>query len=172
MERTSIGKTVAVIGDARLSGRADQKTVVERLLSVSGEDAITVDRKHIGSWTGRLAVRLMLLSNEVPALIDSSGAFASRFRVLRMVQSFFGREDPDLESKLLGDLPGIMHWAQAGLERVRARGRFLQPASGAETVRQLEALGSPIRAFIEERCELQPGASVECGILFGYRSPP
>jgi hypothetical protein len=34
-----IGKTVAVIHDARLSGRADAQVIVERLLSISGEDA-------------------------------------------------------------------------------------------------------------------------------------
>ena len=38
-----IGRPLALISDARLSSRADSKIVVERLLSVSGEDSLTID---------------------------------------------------------------------------------------------------------------------------------
>src|SRR5262249_12290015 len=34
-----LGKTVALISDARISGRTDSSLVAERLLSISGEDA-------------------------------------------------------------------------------------------------------------------------------------
>ena len=40
-----LGKTVAVISDARLSHRTDTAIVVERLLAISGEDAVAIDRK-------------------------------------------------------------------------------------------------------------------------------
>jgi putative DNA primase/helicase len=46
-----LGKPLAVVSDARLSG-ANVHHVVERLLSVSGEDMITVDRKYRDQWTG------------------------------------------------------------------------------------------------------------------------
>jgi putative DNA primase/helicase len=49
-----IGKGLAVIADARFNGR-DASTVVERLLSISGEDAQTINRKYREAWTGRLA---------------------------------------------------------------------------------------------------------------------
>ena len=49
-----LGKPVAVIDDARLSGRADAAAVTERLLTASGEGAITVDRKHLPPVTVRL----------------------------------------------------------------------------------------------------------------------
>jgi hypothetical protein len=41
-----IGKSAAIIGDARLGARNDVSQVVERLLSISGEDLQTIDRKH------------------------------------------------------------------------------------------------------------------------------
>ena len=41
-----IGKPLAIISDARLSGRADQQIIVERLLSITGEDGQTIDRKY------------------------------------------------------------------------------------------------------------------------------
>src|SRR5262249_45815776 len=55
-----IGKPLAVISDARLSTRADSKIVVERLLSISGEDSLTVDRKYKDPWTGRLPTRFVI----------------------------------------------------------------------------------------------------------------
>jgi putative DNA primase/helicase len=49
-----IGKSIAIIGDARLSGRTDIQTCVERLLSISGEDHQSVQRKNKPDWNGRL----------------------------------------------------------------------------------------------------------------------
>ena len=61
-----LGKTVAMVQDARLSGRTDSAAVAERLLSISGEDALTVDRKNLSPVTTRLTARFMLLTNELP----------------------------------------------------------------------------------------------------------
>ena len=90
-----IDKPLAIISDARLSGRSDQAVIVERLLSISGEDILSVDRKHREPWTGSLPTRFLLLSNELPRLSDASGAMASRFVVLTLRNSFYGREDTE-----------------------------------------------------------------------------
>ena len=76
-------RRVAVVSDARLSGRTDAAVVVERLLSISGEDAQTIDRKHKAHVTALLPVRFMILTNELPRLSDPSGALAGRLVVLR-----------------------------------------------------------------------------------------
>lgn len=117
-----IGKSVAIIGDARLSGKADQAAIAERLLSISGEDAITVDRKFQAAWTGRFGIRFLIMSNELPRLSDASGALASRFLVLTMTNSFYGKEDLELANRLLAELPGILNWARGGYLRLRERG--------------------------------------------------
>jgi len=39
----AVNKSLAIISDARLSGRTDQAIVTERLLSISGEDSLTID---------------------------------------------------------------------------------------------------------------------------------
>lgn len=161
-----IGKRVAVISDARLSGRTDQAVIAERILSITGEDAITIDRKYREAWTGRLGVRFLVLTNELPRLADASGALASRFIVLVLTQSFFGREDPGLTDKLLPELPGILNWAIEGWRRLRDRGHFVQPAAAAEAVEELEELGSPISAFVREYCEIGAGRSVAVDTLF------
>jgi len=162
-----LGKTLAIISDARMSGRTDQAVVVERLLSISGEDSLTVDRKHMPAVTGKLLTRLMVLTNELPRLSDSSGALSGRMVILRLFQSFFGREDKDLTDKLLAELPGILWWAIEGWSRLRQRGRFVQPESGSELRLQMENIASPVGDFIRERCMEDPGFWVPSESLYG-----
>jgi putative DNA primase/helicase len=53
-----IGKPLATVAHARIE---DGKThaVVERLLSISGEDTLTVNIKYKEQWNGKLPTRFM-----------------------------------------------------------------------------------------------------------------
>ena len=135
-----IGKPLAIVGDARLGG-ADANQVVERLLSISGEDMLTIDRKYRESWTGTLAARFVIISNELPRFGDASGAIVNRFIVLNLLESFLGREDPDLTDTLTDELPGILNWALDGLERLARRGRFTVPQSSSDAILTLQEPG-------------------------------
>ena len=161
-----IDRRLAIISDARLSGRADQAALAERLLSISGEDSVDIDRKHREVWSGRLYVRFLILTNELPRIADSSGALASRFVVLTLTESFLGREDHGLTERLLGSLPGIFNWALSGLTRLNERGRFIIPRSSVEALRDLEDLGSPVSAFVRDKCAVELGVEVETADLF------
>src|SRR5206468_776830 len=138
-----IGKPLAVVSDARLAARSDNMIAVERLLSISGEDTLTIDRKYRDPWTGRLPTRFMILTNELPRFSDSSGALASRFVMSILTKSFYGRENPRLTVELLEESAGIFNWAIEGLDRLRERGHFLTPRSAQEAQRHLEDLASP-----------------------------
>jgi putative DNA primase/helicase len=156
-----IGRSLAVVGDARFGGR-EVGTAVERLLSISGEDYQTIDRKHKESWTGQLGVRFMLLSNELPRLGDVSGTIATRFLILEMTRSWLGQEDHELEERLMGELPAILLWALEGLERLHRQGRFTIPDASRDAAQTLMDYTSPMRAFVRERCVL--GAFHEAGV--------
>jgi putative DNA primase/helicase len=161
-----IGKPLAIIGDARISGRQDTSAVVEAMLSISGEDTLTIDRKHKASWTGKLPTRLMILSNELPKLPDQSGALASRFLVWKFTKSFLGEEDLELDRRLAVELPGILLWAIEGWKRLRDRGHFAQPASGQALADQIRDIGSPVGAYVRERCVMGPGCEIRIVDLF------
>lgn len=139
-----IGKRLAVIPDARIGSKTDQSVVVERILSITGEDTLTIDRKNQAHWTGKLEARLVMLTNELPRLLDASGALASRFIILMFTKSFYGKEDHGLTDRLTGELPGILNWSIAGWDRLQERGRFVSPKSSDEATTDLENLGSPI----------------------------
>jgi len=159
-----IGKSLAVVSDARFSGK--QKAVVERLLMVSGEDAVSVDRKHASAVECKLPTRFLIMSNELPALEDASSALSSRFVLLTMTNSFIGREDHELAGKLMDELPGILNWALRGLRRLNERERFTVPSSSESAMTDLEELGSPISAFVDEYCVIGPDYSVPTMDLF------
>jgi putative DNA primase/helicase len=146
-----LGKPLAVISDARL-GDGGQHLVVERLLSISGEDTLTVDRKYREPSTGKLPTRFLLLSNELPRFGDASGAIANRFIILQLTKSFLGHENTRLTAELLTELPGILSWALDGLDRLSREGALTEPASSSDARAALADLASPVSAFVRERC--------------------
>jgi P4 family phage/plasmid primase-like protien len=155
--QTWIGKKVAVVADARASVKNNAQAMVERVLTVTGEDTQYVDRKHIEPWEGRLRVRLWLLSNMLPATQDKGAALSSRFLILNHTVSFYGREDTGLEAALEAEHSGILNWTLDGLEQLRERGQFHQPESGRERAREWERMNSPVLTFVQDCCELGAG---------------
>jgi putative DNA primase/helicase len=154
-----IAKSLAIVSDARIGARTDKSAIVERLLSISGEDQLTVARKFRDAWHGRLLTRFLILTNELPSLSDGSGALAGRFIVLNLTESFFGKEDPALSKKLVIEMPGILNWAMEGYRRLCQRGFFVQPKSALDAVEDIEMLASPVKAFIRDHCEIRAGHS-------------
>jgi putative DNA primase/helicase len=150
-----LGKPLAIISDARL-GNTNQHVVVERLLSITGEDMLDVDRKFKDVWTGKLPTRLVILSNELPKFRDSSTAIATRTLILRVTQSFLNKENHKLDDNLTPELGGILSWALTGLDRLNTNGRFTVPQSSYDATALMMDLASPVSAFIRERCVLGP----------------
>ena len=128
-----INKTLAVIADARIGPRTDVQIIAERLLSITGEDLISIERKFLPDWIGQLVVRFIWVANELPRIGDAGAAFASRLLILILRESFLGRENRNLTNELLSEIPGIANWALEGLKRLRARGHFIQPDAGKDS---------------------------------------
>jgi putative DNA primase/helicase len=103
-----IGKSVAIVGDARLSGKVDQSAIAERLLSISGEDSITVDRKFLSAWTGRLGVRFvicMALGWRPRCLVDPEPRNTYRIPAIRVIA--IQSASPDASNKPEYDAPKV-----------------------------------------------------------------
>lgn len=161
-----IGKQVAILSDMRLGGRADKAAIAETLLTVSGEDNVSIPRKNVRDWEGRLRTRFVVMSNETPSIPDPSGALPGRYIVLEMQQSFYGREDSGLTDKLMAERSGILNWAIAGWHKLRAAGRLTQPESGRAMVEEIERSSSEVGTFVADRCELVPGAVESKDVLY------
>ncbi len=166
-----IGKPLAVISDARFVGK-DGSTVIERLLSISGEDTLTVNRKYRDQWTGKLPCRLHIISNELPRLGDASTAIIGRILLLLTTRSWLGKEDHELERELNKELTGILNWSLEGLGRLKANGnRFTRLPSAEEAIIAMRDLASPVAAFAREQCRVDAGCEITVEQLYAaYRS--
>jgi putative DNA primase/helicase len=162
-----IGKPLAVISDARFSGK-NSNVVVERLLSISGEDTLTVNRKYREQWNGKLPSRLHVISNELPKLGDALTAIVGRFVLLRLSRSWLGKEDRELEGRLRQELAGILNWSLDGLRRltVTNESRFTHLESAEEAIVAMRDLASPVSAFIREQCAVGPNREIERDNLY------
>jgi P4 family phage/plasmid primase-like protien len=148
-----IGKQLAAITDMRLGKGANLAEMASNLLRISGEDDVSVNRKGKSYWTGRLAVRFLILGNELPRFNEDSPALARRFVPLVMTKSFLGREDRGLADRLRAELPGILNWAIAGWRRLQARGHFVLPPASEEAVLAIQERSSAIVSFLTECCD-------------------
>lgn len=139
---------------------------MERLLSISGEDMLTIDRKFRDPWTGKLPSRFVILSNELPRFGDASGAVAHRFIVLTLAHSWLGKENPWLTDQLLAELPGILSWSLDGLDQLTTNGKFTEPDSSGDAVLALQDLVSPVAAFVRDVCATGAGLEVPVSELY------
>ena len=144
-----IGRTLAVIADARLGKSTNAAVVVERLLSISGEDNQTIDGKYREHWTGRLGVRFLIVSNELPRLPDASATVVNRMIPVIFQKSFLGKEDTQLTDALLLERSGIVNWAIRGYKRFQKRGYFIVPETALAAIRHMEDLASPVKRSCE-----------------------
>ena len=70
----------------------------------------------------------VILANGPPSLNDSSGALLRRYIVIQMPFSFVGKEDPDLETKLLDERSGILKWMIEGRRMLPIEVQDAEPA--------------------------------------------
>jgi putative DNA primase/helicase len=162
-----IGKLLASYTDARAPER-NRGAVVSQLLRIVGGDTVTVNRKNKEAWSGYLPTRIVVYSNEALQLTENSNALTGRMIVLKMSNSFYGREDVELADKLSKELPGIFNWAIEGQQRRVSRDgqRFIQPTSGRELLELMEELGNPIGSFVADALEYSLSGQVSKDDVF------
>jgi putative DNA primase/helicase len=165
-----LGKSLAVISDARSGGgkNSSSSVVVERLLSISGEDTLTVNRKYRDQWSGKLPVRLHVISNELPRLGDASSAIVGRLVLLLTTRSWLGKENYGLETRLRTELTGILNWSLEGLRRLTLdnENHFTRFAAADEAITAMQDLASPVGAFVRERCKLRADDEIAVDDLY------
>lgn len=156
---TLVGKNLAIIAEARISGRDDIRAISQRLTSISGGDRQSINRKYLSSIQASLPVRFMIATNELPQFMDSSPALAGRFLVLETTRGFSSHEQDRalFEARLLPEMSGILNWALRGLHDLRASDAgFVGPASTRDVIDELHNLSSPVHNWADAKCKLDP----------------
>jgi len=172
-----LGKNLAMITDAQWVG-TNVRSSVERLLAISGEDAVRVDVKYAAPIAAiKLTTRFMMAMNELVALPDNAGALFSRLVFLPFTNKFRENGDPTRRQRIIdSEMPGIANWFLGGLRLLtHARAAAVEQGRSAATIaRELlrcpsadeiklrfRRLSSCIVAFIEDECVLGDSHAIE-----------
>lgn len=161
-----LGASLAQVTDMDCDNKNSLSTAASRINAVSGEDAITAERKNIGDWNGKLPARFVLAGNNLPNFGSHTLAMDSRLLIVPFDVSFRGREDRRLRNKLEAELAGILNWALDGLDRLTERGDFAEPDASIAAKRTLLYQSNPVHGFLDECCTVKPGAGVDKVVLY------
>jgi putative DNA primase/helicase len=165
------GKTVLFSGDTAKRVHASVRDIVtEQLKKISGNDAVTFDRKYKSVLTRSLPTRITLAANQKPHLFDDSGALAGRMLFLPFDVTFAGREDIGLNDRLAQEVEGVAIWALQGMARLNTTGRFTVPAASLIEREDMEALCSPLKDFIDEVCTFGEGRTTAADLAEAYQA--
>ena len=156
-----LGKSVAILSDVRLSGRADVMTVATERLAHDirpGQGDREPEARTDGDAAVADAVRSALDGD--PRLTDASGTSPAGHPppVHEIIPGPGGSytRGPDHRA----ELPGVLRWAIEGWRRLHARGKFVQPETGKALMRDLADLSSPVAQFVRRSVfvAIQPSA--------------
>lgn len=157
---------VTIIPDARITSKSDVSMAVERLLSITGEDKMHIERKYLPPVSATIKTRFLIISNEMPIFRDASSAIASRFIHIQTYKSFLNQEDRHLTAKLLKEIQAITMWAFDGLARLYETGKFTYSPVQEERNEEMIEISSPLIPFLNENLVHKPGAKTSIPQLY------
>lgn len=143
-----VGKLAAIVPDAVIGRNVDSKVVMETLSSVIGEDPVDINQKYVPVASAvKLRVRFTLTSNEPLKWPDPTNKLSARCLLFPFKRSYAGKENPEVERRIMSELPGIANWALEGLRRIKQGEALREPKAGKEKHELFSALDSPIKVF-------------------------
>jgi len=155
-----VGKLAAVIGDAKSPRYGEAEAVLEKILHITGGDAVSINRKNMPALPLiRLICRFTIAMNDLPAFTDHSRALEYRTNILTFDNSYVGREDRGLKSRLRDEAAqgNIINWALRGLKSLYESNNFSAPSASIKALQTFRELVSPVATFIE--------GCIDCGSL-------
>jgi len=146
-----LGKLANIHAD--LSDKALKQSGNFKLI-VSG-DGIFINQKYKDPMSTRIYAKQLFSANKVPETSDTTPAFFRRWIIIPFPNTFdIDTADKGLKSKLEEELPGILNWALAGLQRLIIDQHFSYEPSLDELELSYLTLSSPVDAFVNECMEI------------------
>jgi P4 family phage/plasmid primase-like protien len=156
------GKTLALASEQP----AGYMQAVHLLNAIISGEKIHIERKFQDPVEFNPVLKVIWAMNELPRVPDAASGLFRRVKVVRFPALATERRDPDLKELIGMEGSGILNWALAGLERLRARGRFEPPegvtCATAEFVEKNDLAG----LFVHEACQVGAERKVRAGLLY------
>lgn len=164
-----IGKLSAIIGDAKSPRTGEAEAVLEKILHITGGDAVSVNRKNVSALPlVRLYCRFTIAMNDLPAFTDHSRALEYRTNIIKFNNSYVGREDRTLKARLKQEAMSgrMINFGLRGLADLYKGRDFVVPEESAITMRTFRQLVSPIVEFVESCTERDETTGVPITYLY------
>lgn len=161
-------KTLAIFSDYDNHDKQRLLAAGNLFNKLSGEDTVRIDRKHKEPIDIRLLLRLLVAGNKLPDFGEYAPAISHRLRIWDFNVSFAGREDFQLEEKLLAELTGILNFAIRGRLMLREAKRFPETTASAAIKLNMLRLSNAVRAFVLDECALDADASTNKDTLYRH----
>ena len=129
---------------------------IDAIKAISGRDEIMIRGFRDAPYSAVLPGRIVMVSNEVPAFIDNSGALTRRLLPFFFTRSFTGKEDVHLTEKLIKEMPGIALWALDGLGYLENGEKLSPPASSDKLIQIIKESTTPLASFIDDHFSIVP----------------
>ena len=120
-----------------------------------GKDRINFEPSHT----------FYMLTNDLPAIDADSEAVWARIRVMPFTESFIGREDHTIESRIAAESNAVLTWAVEGLREYQQIG-LAAPSAVLAADAEYRQSNDPVSVFVAEECILSPAASAASSVLF------
>jgi putative DNA primase/helicase len=159
-----IGKRLNIIEEVH--GNYYQSNKLKKL--VSGEE-ITIDIKYKDQFTFRPQCKFVFAVNQMPRVDDTSTATERRVCAVIFKNNFRLNPDTTLRSEL-GSLyqerSGILNWMIAGLDSLRAMGKFMITQEQTKLLSEYRQENSSVEGFIVECLEVSPETATPSRLLY------
>lgn len=156
------GRRLVVVTETGEAGRLNE----EQVKSLTGGDRITARRMRQDFYTFEPSHLLMMQTNHKPRVSGTDDGIWRRLRLVPFTVTVPPeKRDPRLPEKLRAELPGILQWAFEGWRKYQTHG-FETPEAVKAATSDYRSASDQVGAFIEERCNLFPGATSRAGDLY------
>lgn len=143
--------------------------------SLTGGDAIEVERKFESGFEACPFARLVFSCNRPPRVRDASRAFFRRWLVVPFDVQLAPHEripEEELDAMLAspGELSGVLNKAIEGWRRLQLNRAFTRAESLEAALLNFRAACNPLEAWLQSRTALKPGTRIEGDALYeAYR---
>lgn len=127
--------------------------------AIAGE-TMTANPKYKQPFDFTPHAKFAFATNGLPMVDDISNGVFRRLMVINLNNSFVGREDWALTDKLREEIPGILAWANIGLQRLKKHRKFTEvPSNIIELAEYRRAINS-LQSFYDEDLEMYEGQTM------------
>ncbi len=154
-----MGKLAVLLGDAKVPRQKEAEAALEKILQVVGGDPVGIRRMYLPYLSQvYLQARFTIAMNDLPNIPDQANALEPKLNVLYFQNSYVGREDFSLKSRLQKEAKEgkLINFALQGLKDLRQSKGFVMPQQAKILLKQLRELTTPVSAFLLDCCEFEP----------------